>query len=79
MNPIENLWGILVTALNQGRTEEEINFHARDAANANQLFEGVMGKWEEIKNDRVLIEALIDSMPDRMQAVIDAGGGWTRY
>lgn len=79
MNPIENLWGILVTELNLAKTEEGNRFHARDAANSNQLFDFVSRKWEEIKNDRTLIENLINSMPGRLQAVIDAEGGWTEY
>ena len=33
--------------------------------------------WYEIGQD--LIDALIESMPRRVQAVIEAKGGWTKY
>ncbi|KAK4030814.1 hypothetical protein OUZ56_024172 [Daphnia magna] len=34
MNPIENLWGHLVVALNKSRNEQGLPFHARDANGA---------------------------------------------
>ena len=33
--------------------------------------------WEKVGKDR--LEALVRSMPDRIQALIDAKGGYTRY
>ena len=63
----------------EGRTEEGGPFNARDANNADQLFQFVNEKWEELANDEGYLQALIDSMPNRLQAVIDQQGGWTRY
>jgi hypothetical protein len=78
MNPIENLWGYLVCELCQGRTQDGGHFNARDANNANELFQFVNQKWAELANDQPYLQALIDSMPNRLQAVIDQQGGWTR-
>ena len=79
MNPIENLWGYLVCELCKGRTEEQAHFNARDANNANELFDFVNQKWEELANDEGYLQALVDSMPNRLRAVIDKQGGWTKY
>lgn len=79
MNPIENLWGYLVRELCKGNTTEGGPFNARDANNADQLFQFVNEKWEELANDEGYLQALVDSMPNRLQAVIDQQGGWTRY
>ncbi|EFX68057.1 hypothetical protein DAPPUDRAFT_260678 [Daphnia pulex] len=38
MNPIENVWGHLVVALNKSRYEQGLPFHARDANGADELF-----------------------------------------
>ena len=38
MNPIENLWGHLVVALNKSRNEQGLLFHARDANGTDELF-----------------------------------------
>lgn len=80
MNPIENLWGYLVCKLNKARTEREGPFHARDARNADQLYEFVNRAWTEVNDiGAEYREALINSMPKRLQAVIDQNGGWTGY
>lgn len=80
MNPIENLWGYLVCKLNKARTEAGRPFHARDARNADQLFHFVNECWNELNaNGQDYLEALINSMPKRLQAVIDQNGGWTGY
>jgi hypothetical protein len=47
MNPIENLWGYLVCELCKGKTAEGGPLNARDANNADQLFQFVNEKWEE--------------------------------
>ena len=75
MKPIENPWGILVTEHNLAKTDEGDRFLARYANNAYQLFDFDPRKWEEVKYDRTLIENRINSMPSRLQAVINAEGG----
>lgn len=77
--PVENLWGYLVCGLNNARTAEGGHLHARDAANADELFNIVNQKWEEVKQDMNYLQSLVESMPRRLQAVIDAQGGWTKY
>jgi hypothetical protein len=79
MNPIENVWGYLVCKLSKARTDEGMPYHARDANNANLLFELVRNEWENLMNNEVYLQSLIESMPQRLQKVIDAEGGWTRY
>ena len=79
MNPIENLWGLLVNELNNARTVEGLPFKARDANNADQLFQLVTLKWEQLRNNEGYLQRLVDRMPRRLQAVIDAQGGWTGY
>jgi len=68
LNPIENLWHILKANIrkrkHQARTREE-------------LIQVVMEEWEKL--DMTMVNNLIDSMPRRMQAVIDAKGGPTKY
>lgn len=65
--------------MNKGRTEEQVYFNARDANDANELFDFVNDKWEELANDKGYLQALVDSMPNRLRAVIDKQGGWTKY
>ena len=68
LNPIENLWHILRSNIrkrkHQPRTKEE-------------LIKVLMEEWEKL--DMKNINDLIDSMPRRMQAVIEAKGGPTKY
>ncbi len=45
MNPIENLWGHLVVALNKSRNEQGLPFHARDANRADELYALVNSEW----------------------------------
>jgi hypothetical protein len=79
MNPIENVWGYLVCKLTKARTDEGMPYHARDAKNAIFLFELVRTKREKLMNNEVYLHSLIESMPQRLQKVINAEGGWTRY
>lgn len=79
MNPIENIWGYLVCKLTKSRTGDGLPYHARDANNANLLFELVRNEWEKLADNENILQHLIESMPERLQKVIDAEGGWTRY
>ena len=79
MNPIENVWGYLVCKLTNSRTPEGMPFHALDSNNANQLFDLVSYEWGKLMTDEAYLQNLIESMPIRLQSVIDAQGGWTRF
>jgi hypothetical protein len=79
MNPIENLWGHLVVALNKSRNEQGLPFHARDANGADELYALVNSEWQKLMRNETYIESLIESMPRRLQEVINEEGGWTKY
>jgi hypothetical protein len=79
MNPIENLWGLLVVALNKSRNEQGLPFHARDANGADELFALVNSEWQKLMHNESYIESLIESLPRRLQEVINEEGGWMKY
>lgn len=68
MNPIENLWANVV---NTWETERE-----RTTA---ELFAHTTTAWEYLRTRPQLLRNLVTSMPDRLHAVIEKEGGWTRY
>lgn len=68
LNPIEHLWGHLKRKL--GEYEE-------DPKGVLELWERIQTVWAEI--DTETCQNLIRSMPRRIQAVIKAKGGWTKY
>jgi hypothetical protein len=68
LNPIEQLWHYLKT---------RIGSYPTPAKGAHELWERVREEWAKILIDRC--RALIQSMPDRVGAVIKARGGPTKY
>jgi transposase len=72
LNPIENLWLLLKRRLRKLFSEKEHCPHS-----AHELFVAAQEEWEEI--DQGTIDDLIDSMPRRIQAVIEADGGHTKW
>lgn len=66
LNPIENLWSIL----NYKTKERKVN-------NREQLFDCLQKAWGELPND--ILSALVESMPRRCAAVIEANGMATKY
>ena len=66
LNPIEHLWEEL------GRRVE-----AKCSKNLDELYENLLEEWRNIPPER--ISSLVDSMPRRCQAVIDAKGFSTHY
>lgn len=66
LNPIENLWSILDQKVDKGEVTNKI-----------KLFEALEEAWENI--DQQHIRNLVESMPRRLQAVIQARGGHTKY
>lgn len=68
MNPIENIWANMV---NSWEPEME---RTQDAIMAHTL-----AQWEMLRNRSLLVRNHVASMPDRLRAVIEKEGGWTRY
>uniref|UniRef100_A0A8R1E448 HTH_Tnp_Tc3_2 domain-containing protein n=1 Tax=Caenorhabditis japonica TaxID=281687 RepID=A0A8R1E448_CAEJA len=66
LNPIEHMWEQLERRLNGIR-----------ASNANQKFAQLEAAWNSIP--MTVVQTLLDSMPRRFQAVIDAKGYPTKY
>ncbi len=68
LNPIENLWGILV---------RRVYVNGRQFENVQSLKEAILKAWDEIP--RETLQKLVDSMKDRMFEVIRKNGGATKY
>ena len=66
LNPIENLW-----------YEAERRLGGRKFKKEDDLFNAVKKAWAEIPKER--LEKLVESMPSRCKAVIDANGYATKY
>lgn len=66
LNPIENLWN-----------EVERSMKGQKHHNPNILFESVQQAWVSLP--KKLLENLVESMPRRCQAIIDAKGYATKY
>ena len=66
LNPIENLWSIL-----DDRVKD------RQPGNEAELFQVLENAWKTLPVD--LLSRLVDSMPHRCQAVVDAKGYATKY
>lgn len=66
LNPIENLWH-----------EAERRLGGRKFKKEEELFEAVKAAWASIPNER--LQKLIESMPRRCKAVIEAKGYATKY
>jgi transposase len=68
LNPIEHTWAILKKKL--GEYEEQ-------PASIHELWDRVQTQWELISRQQC--QNLVDSMPNRIDAVIRAKGGFTNY
>ena len=68
LNPIEELWSIVESGLRK---------HKPGPSNIRELEKMVIEEWESIPEE--LYRSLISSMPSRIQAVISANGGHTKY
>jgi transposase len=68
LNPIENLWGVLARAVyNEGR-----QFDTKE-----ELKSAIIRGWATVTSD--LMNALVQSMPNRCQQVIERKGAYTTY
>ncbi|KAI5150348.1 hypothetical protein ENBRE01_1441 [Enteropsectra breve] len=68
LNPIENLWGILVL---------RVYANARQFDDIDQLKETLIKEWELISKD--ILESLILSMLERIIDVLASHGASTKY
>ena len=66
LNPMENALGLLATAVRR-----------RSPTNKEELEAGIKEEWKMLPQGK--LEALVNSMPRRMLAVIGANGGHTKY
>jgi transposase len=66
LNPIENLWSILDSRLRARTCNTEV-----------ELFQILQEGWRELGAD--LLTKLVESMPRRIEAVLQARGGPTKY
>ncbi|KAG0752725.1 hypothetical protein G6F17_013575 [Rhizopus arrhizus] len=68
LNPIEHVWHQL---------KLKLSCYERRAKNTDELWERVEKSWNEF--DKELCQRYIDSMPARIQEVINRKGGSTKY
>jgi DDE superfamily endonuclease len=68
LNPIEHLWGFL---------KRRLAVHENPPNGIHELWERVQVEWDRIPVEEC--QKLIESMPRRVQAVIRAKGGYTKY
>jgi hypothetical protein len=68
LNPIENLWHLLKAKIYKRRTR---------AKNREELIVALKEEWAKL--DIEVVNSLCDSMPRRLQAVIDNKGGAAGY
>jgi hypothetical protein len=76
LNPIENLWVDFKARFHKQFTELFSN--PSKSPEARYRYSAVLEEvWHS--QGQGLIDALIESMPRRVQAVLDANGRWTKY
>ncbi len=76
LNPIEMVWHRVKQRIHKHRPELRRST-AGEQALLDQIEDAVEDAWRAIDSDFLL--SLLDSMPRRVQAVIKAQGGYTRY
>lgn len=67
LNPIENIWGIMVN-----------EWEERNERNRQNLLAHVNEVWEGIRRTQIA-QRCVASMPRRLRDVIEANGGHTKY
>lgn len=68
LNPIENLWGIIV---------HRVYAQNREYKCLDELMVAIVDVWNNIEDE--IIQALVNSMPERMFRVINTDGNVTGY
>ena len=76
LNPIENLWAVLKLELHRRYPDTKYLHGSPDAIKA-VLKERLYEVWWDIGEE--VLNRLIESMPERVQAVIEADGWYTRF
>jgi len=66
LNPIENLWAVM---------QRRVDTHSCETM--EELQDAIAAEWAKI--DKELLEKLVESMPQRCRAVIEADGWYTQY
>ena len=66
LNPIENLWAIL-----------NYECRERESKNEEELFEELQAAWYRL--DKSVLERLVESMPRRIEAVLENNGWPNKY
>ena len=69
LNPIENLW----------RGLNRIIGNMPACSNLNELTKTITKAWKKLGRDKAFLTSLTDSMPRRVEAVIEAAGEATKY
>ena len=67
--------GLSCCCLNKSRNDHGLPFHARDANVADELFALLNCEWQKLMRNETYIEILIESMPRRLQELINEEGG----
>ena len=68
LNPIENMWGVL-----KDRPEARCPRVSRK----EEIMMDIQEEWEHITKEGIL--AFVNTMPQRIQAIITANGGHTQW
>ncbi|KAH0603170.1 uncharacterized protein H6S33_008174 [Morchella sextelata] len=68
LNPIENIWNLL---------KNRINMRSPHPKGVDEMRVAITDEWNRITEDELL--ECIDTMPERIAAVIEADGGHTRW
>lgn len=76
LNPIKHVWKKL-KELVYIRHPDILSLPKDTEATKEAIFEAIKEAWEAIPDE--FFKALVDSMPRRVQAVIDANGWQTKY
>src|SRR5277367_2341676 len=76
LNPIENLWVSLKERFHK-RFIEMFNHPSKSLEAKYRYGEVLQEVW--YSQGWELVDALLESMPRRVQAVLEAKGGWTKY
>lgn len=71
LNPIENLWAILSEEVSQKNDQGRLR--------ADDLWRRVQEQWDRLRARPSLFESLAGSMVRRLESVVEAGGGQTKY
>ena len=72
LNTIENVWALMTQELTEDR-------RCGRRLTADELWTNIKRKWEELRLRTAVFETLAGSMGRRLQCVVDAAGGCTKY